>query len=51
MEYAVLFLNEFGVNNVDENVEFPADFDLKSDVEKVAWLNNVCEALVRKCFF
>jgi hypothetical protein len=39
------------VNNVDENIEFPADFDLKSDVEKVAWLNNVCETLVRKWFF
>ncbi|XP_056013220.1 uncharacterized protein LOC125660287 [Ostrea edulis] len=47
----ILFLNEFGVHNLEEEVEFPTDFHQKSDLDKVSWLNDVCETIVKKWFF
>lgn len=48
-----MFLNFFDLTELEEiiNIPLPGDFSTQSDEEKIKWLNDICEQLLRKWFF
>ncbi|XP_062600399.1 uncharacterized protein LOC134262037 [Saccostrea cucullata] len=47
----VMFLDEFDVVNFDDVIPLHENFCDKSDDEKIAWINEICENILRKHFF
>ncbi|XP_021342789.1 uncharacterized protein LOC110443113 [Mizuhopecten yessoensis] len=45
------FLNEFGLSDFEEVIQFPENFALYSENEKISWMNEICRSLLRKHFF
>ncbi|XP_062582660.1 uncharacterized protein LOC134244405 [Saccostrea cucullata] len=47
----VLFLQELGIHNSEESVSLPDEFCTWNKDQKIQWLNNICERIVKKWFF
>ncbi|XP_033727565.1 uncharacterized protein LOC117316891 [Pecten maximus] len=47
----LLFLKELGLNDFEENIPFPENFQQFSQEDKIAWINEICRSLLRKHFF
>ena len=48
---SVLFLKEFGINNLNDSIPLPEQFSTWNKDQKIQWLNNICEEILKKWFF
>lgn len=46
-----LFLKEFNIQDLDEPIPLPKDFEKASSEEKIRWIEDVCAKVVDKYFF
>lgn len=47
----ILFLKEFKLDNIEDEIELPENFSDKTNEEKIEWLNSICLEVVQKWFF
>ena len=47
----IMFLREFDKLKVDAYINLPDGFENQSDDEKISWMNDICQRIVKKWFF